>query len=109
MAVNNPILLGFEWSQAFVLSAGALLSGDTLRAELRYNVADVQPVVTLTTGAGLSFSGNQITMQLTEAQTRSMQLLPIKTMFVIVRGAKEIPYGVLITIPTVRPPTRSIV
>lgn len=109
MAVHNSIFQGFEWSQAFDLPEGTLEPGDSLRAELRRNAADPAPLVTLETGSGIAIEGNRIFMSLSELQTKPMRAgYGVKTNFVIVRGADEIPIGNVITIPVELLPTRPL-
>lgn len=109
MTVHNPIFQGFEWSQAFDLPAGTLADGDLIRAEFRRNVADSSPVVALVTGSGIVVEGDRIFVSLTESQTKAMRAsTPVKTNFVIVRGADEIPIGQVITVPVELLPTRPL-
>ena len=109
MPVINPILVGFDWSQAFDVPSGTLQNGDTVRAEFRYAVTYEQPVDNVHIGAGVAISGNRITLSLTEAQSRPMKARPVLTSIVIVRGLQEIAIGQIITIPVILLPTRSVV
>lgn len=72
--VVNPIIIGFDWVQTLVLPADTLVAGDDLRAAFRTNVTDNKPLFTLESGDGIDVTGQEVTLELTEAQTA---LIPV--------------------------------
>lgn len=115
---NNPIFVGYAWSQAFDFPDDFLQSGDEIRAEVRKSVTDSAPLITLSSGDGIEIDGNRVFVTLTtdqtsplgstlEGTTHGVPRGTIVTNFTVIRGGGEIPIGVLISIPVMLLPTRA--
>ncbi|WP_279480224.1 hypothetical protein [Aureimonas sp. SK2] len=102
---NNPIAVGFPWSQAFDFPPGYLKPGDLVHAEFRLLASDPVPLAT----AEATIDRDRLYLQLTAEQTNAMIRLAQSTAitnFVIERGGEEYPVGVIVTVPVVLLPTR---
>lgn len=105
--MSNPIVPGFEWSQAFDLPSDFLQTGDGLRAEFRKFADDNKKLAEISSPSGLVINGNRVFFYLTELQTLNMAPFEVVTNLVLLRDDKELPIGVIIHIPVMIFPTRA--
>lgn len=106
--VNNPIYPGFLWRQAFDFPQGFFEQGDVVRAEFRRFAKDAHAVTTVKSDDGAVIEGDRLFVELNEGKTELIKAAGayVITNFVVERAGKDIPIGVIVTVPVAVLPTR---
>lgn len=103
---SNTITPGFAWEQEFQFPAGFLLPDDGIRAQFRRYTTDRSALAEVSTGQGAYVTGQRVLIELSPSQTANMKPGTVVTNFVVERPDREIPVGVLVTIPVIQLATR---
>lgn len=94
----NTIIPGFPWAQTFRFTAGVFGPGESLKADMRRNIASPS-LIEVSDGNGVTNVGNDYTIALTALQTELFAGLPGIIFDLVADGPPERHLGVRVHVP----------